>query len=114
MERAGIVVMVKGATTRLAQLIVQPTLRGRIIAAQKEDPYLSEVYEQLGSIRTGGFSLTSDDGLLLNDRLCVPDNDELKEELLTEAHHSPFTVHQGCCFSIIGQGNLFFSVRGNR
>ncbi|KAL0537057.1 hypothetical protein IC582_026025 [Cucumis melo] len=39
------------------------------------------------------FSISSDDGLTFEGRLCVPEDSAVKIELLTEAHSSPFTMH---------------------
>ena len=37
-----------------------------------------------------------DDGVLcLGTRLCVPDVDDLRKELLEEAHYSAYSVHPG-------------------
>ncbi|KAA0046570.1 pol protein [Cucumis melo var. makuwa] len=41
------------------------------------------------------FSISSDDGLMFEGRLCVPEDSAVKTELLTEAHSSPFTMHPG-------------------
>ncbi|TYK23834.1 ty3-gypsy retrotransposon protein [Cucumis melo var. makuwa] len=41
------------------------------------------------------FSMSSDDGLKFEGRLCVPKDSAVKTELLTEAHSSPFTMHPG-------------------
>ncbi|KAL5574078.1 hypothetical protein UlMin_023675 [Ulmus minor] len=38
----------------------------------------------------------SPDGVLdFKGRLCIPDNDELKEQILSEAHTTPYSVHPG-------------------
>ncbi|KAL0556468.1 hypothetical protein IC582_004982 [Cucumis melo] len=39
------------------------------------------------------FSISSDDGLMFEGRLCVLEDSAVKTELLTEAHSSPFTMH---------------------
>ncbi|TYK23874.1 ty3-gypsy retrotransposon protein [Cucumis melo var. makuwa] len=41
------------------------------------------------------FSISPDDGLTFEGRLCVPEDSAVKTELLTEAHSSPFTMHPG-------------------
>ncbi|KAL4030768.1 hypothetical protein IC575_009020 [Cucumis melo] len=77
-ERAEIAVSLGEVTSQLAQLSVQPTLRQRIITGQGED-----------------FSISSDDALTFEGRLCVPEDSAVKTKLLTEAHSSPFTMHPG-------------------
>ncbi|KAL4032488.1 hypothetical protein IC575_005566 [Cucumis melo] len=41
------------------------------------------------------FSISSNDGLTFDKRLCMPENSAVKTELLSEAHSSPFTMHPG-------------------
>ncbi|KAA0059610.1 retrotransposon protein, putative, Ty3-gypsy subclass [Cucumis melo var. makuwa] len=41
------------------------------------------------------FSISSDDGLMFERRLCVPVDNAVKTELLTEAHSSPYSMHPG-------------------
>ncbi|KAL0537317.1 hypothetical protein IC582_026294 [Cucumis melo] len=92
-ERAEIAVSVREVASQLAQLIIQPTLRQRIIVAQLNDPYLVEKHLLVEAEQGEDFSISSDDGLTFDGRLCVPEDSAVKIELLTEAHSSPFTVH---------------------
>ena len=32
---------------------------------------------------------------MLGDRICVPDNDNLRREILDEAHNAPYAMHPG-------------------
>ncbi|TYK26964.1 pol protein [Cucumis melo var. makuwa] len=94
-ERVEIAVSVGEVTSQLAQLSVQPTLRQRIIVAQLNDPYLVEKRRLVKTGQGEDFSISSDDGLTFEGRLCVPEDSAVKTELLTEAHSSPFTMHPG-------------------
>ncbi|KAA0040547.1 pol protein [Cucumis melo var. makuwa] len=94
-ERAEIAVSVGEVTSQLAQLSVQPTLRQKIIAAQLNDPYLVEKRRMVETGQGEDFSISSDDGLMFEGRLCVPEDSAVRTELLTEAHSSPFTMHPG-------------------
>ncbi|KAL0533825.1 hypothetical protein IC582_028096 [Cucumis melo] len=94
-ERAENAVSVGEVTSQLAQLSVQPTLRQRIIVAQLNDPYLVEKRRLVETGQGEDFSISSDDGLTFEGRLCVPEDSVVKTELLTEAHSSPFTMHPG-------------------
>ncbi|KAL0554084.1 hypothetical protein IC582_007995 [Cucumis melo] len=94
-ERAEIAVSVGEVTAQLAQLSVQPTLRQKIIAAQWNDPYLAEKRRMVETGQGEDFSISADDGLMFEGRLCVPEDTAVKTELLTEAHSSPFTMHPG-------------------
>ncbi|KAL0537313.1 hypothetical protein IC582_026290 [Cucumis melo] len=92
-ERAEVAVSVEEVTSQFAQLTVQPTLRQRIIVAQLNDPYLVEKRLLVEAGQGEDFSISSDDGLTFDGRLCVPEDSAVKTELLTEAHSSPFTMH---------------------
>ncbi|KAL4030335.1 hypothetical protein IC575_008571 [Cucumis melo] len=92
---AEIAVSVGEVTAQLAQLSVQPTLRQKIIAAQWNDPYLAEKRRMVETGQGEDFSISADDGLMFEGRLCVPEDSAVKTELLTEAHSSPFTMHPG-------------------
>ncbi|KAL4038666.1 hypothetical protein IC575_002289 [Cucumis melo] len=95
LERAEIAVSVGAVTMQLAQLMVQPTLRQRIIDAQSDDPYLAEKRGLAEAGQAVEFSISSDGGLLFERRLCVPSDSAVKTELLSEAHSSPFSMHPG-------------------
>ncbi|KAA0060839.1 pol protein [Cucumis melo var. makuwa] len=95
LERAEIAVSVGAVTMQLAQLTVQPTLRQRIIDAQRNDPYLVEKRGLAEAGQAVEFSISSDGGLLFERRLCVPSDSAVKTELLSEAHSSPFSMHPG-------------------
>ncbi|KAL4027796.1 hypothetical protein IC575_010986 [Cucumis melo] len=94
-ERAEIAVSVGEVTAQLAQLSVQPTLRQKIIVAQLNNPYLVEKRRMVETGQGEDFSISSNDGLMFEGRLCVPEDSAVKTELLTEAHSSPFTMHPG-------------------
>ncbi|KAL0551868.1 hypothetical protein IC582_010957 [Cucumis melo] len=76
-------------------LSVQPTLRQKIIVAQRNDPYLAEKRCIVETRQGDELYISSDDGLLFERRLCVPADSAVKTELLTEAHSSPFSMHPG-------------------
>ncbi|TYK24242.1 putative Retrotransposon protein [Cucumis melo var. makuwa] len=94
-ERAEIAVSVGEVTSQLAPLSVQLTLRQSIIVAQLNDPYLVEKRLLVEAGQGEDFSISSDDGLTFDGRLCVPEDSTVKVELLNEAHSSPFTMHPG-------------------
>ncbi|KAL0544230.1 hypothetical protein IC582_019343 [Cucumis melo] len=95
LERAEIAVSVEAVIMQLAQLMVQPTLRQKIIDAQSHDPYLA-VKRGLAEVgQAVEFSISSNGGLLFERRLYVPSDSEVKTELLSEAHSSPVSMHPG-------------------
>ncbi|KAA0048089.1 pol protein [Cucumis melo var. makuwa] len=94
-ERAEIAVYVGEVTSQLAQLSLQPTLRQRIIVAQLNDPYLVEKHRLSEVGHDEEFSISSDDGLMFERRLCVPADSAVKTEHLTKAYSSPSSMHHG-------------------
>ncbi|XP_057771104.1 uncharacterized protein LOC130990893 [Salvia miltiorrhiza] len=79
----------------IAALIVRLDLRERVISAQQQSEALEK--KRLAS-RTGGpqeFREEADNALTFKGRLCVPDDPMLKEEILTEAHSTPYAAHPG-------------------
>ncbi|KAA0061793.1 ty3-gypsy retrotransposon protein [Cucumis melo var. makuwa] len=61
--------------------------------AELNDPYLVEKRLLVEAGQGEDFSISSDDGLTFDGCLCVPEDNAVKIELLTEAHSSPFTMH---------------------
>ncbi|TYJ98690.1 putative polyprotein [Cucumis melo var. makuwa] len=86
-------VVVDALSRKLAQLSVWLTLRQKIIVAQPNDPYLVEKRRLVETAQADEFSISSDDGLLFDRRLCVPADSVVKTNLLTEAHSSSFFMH---------------------
>ena len=79
----------------LAQLEAQPVLRQMIIDAQKND---EELQKKLQMVRDGDkteFLEKEAGSLYFQNRICVPDDKELKQKLLYEAHNTVFTMHPG-------------------
>ena len=77
-------------------LVAHPILLHKVIEAQKKDENLEGMRSQ---IITGealeGWSIHANSGIYFLNRLCVPNDAQLKEEVMREAHHSWFTVHPG-------------------
>lgn len=80
---------------RIATLVVEPDLKTRIVAAQRMDAKLEEIRVEVRTGKSGNFSEESDNALMFEGRLCVPDNEELKNEIMSEAHETPYTAHPG-------------------
>ena len=79
----------------LAQLRVLLNLKQMIIDTQKND---EELQKKLQMVRDGdktGVSEKEAGSLYFQNRLCVPDDKELKKKLLFEAHNTVFTMHHG-------------------
>src|SRR3989442_498431 len=78
----------------LATWMVRPVLKEKIQQKQASDPQLLSLIDRvkLGEVTT----FTLDNGvLMLNHRLCVPNVDGLRNEILDEAHNTVYTMHPG-------------------
>nr|GEU41709.1 retrotransposon protein, putative, Ty3-gypsy subclass [Tanacetum cinerariifolium] len=93
LERLDIELYVHGQHGYWASLRVEPDLISRIKEAQKEDNEIWTIVENLD--KQVEFRLDDDNVLWQGTRLCVLNDDTLREALLTEAHRSPFSVHLG-------------------
>ena len=70
----------------------EPELLGKVRDSQRNDPRLVRVIEQID--QRPEFRLIG--GVLYyQDRLCVLDIRELKEEILADVHHSRYSIHLG-------------------
>ena len=95
LESLGIEVISRGDRAVLAELRVEPSLQERIRVAQMEDPELMRIRGEVGNANRAEFRVDEQGALRFRDRLCVPNNEELKAEVLGSAHHSKFAVHPG-------------------
>jgi hypothetical protein len=77
----------------LANLMVQSELLAIIKAAQLEDPECAKIKQLLVEGKTKEFCL-KEDGLLTHfKQVYVPGIRELRKEIMSGTHHSPYTVH---------------------
>ena len=83
----------------LGCVTVQPTLISRIIRAQSQDEFCHTKFNEITtdpvSDGSSEWTVGSNGEVRFRSRLCVPDNDDLKREVLDEAHRSRYTVHPG-------------------
>ncbi|KAJ8753354.1 hypothetical protein K2173_019753 [Erythroxylum novogranatense] len=79
----------------LANFRVRPILREKVRELQAQDADLSKLQDE---IRNGKISeiIVQDDGLMtVGNRLCIPDVQEVKAEIMDEAHNTPYVMHPG-------------------
>ena len=95
LEKLGIEVVRSNDRAYVASMSIQPTLIKRIKEAQGNDVHLKKIMEEISLGKRPNFAIFDDGALHFEGRLCVPNNDELKNEILVEAHSSPYTVHPG-------------------
>ena len=77
----------------LAQLSVIPDLKQMIVNAQKNDAKLQEIVQLVSIGDKTDFSIDESGGLLYKSRLCIPNDMDLKKNILYESHNTVFTMH---------------------
>ena len=75
-----------GLGALVANFKVQPDLVGIIKTLQKNDSQLVQVMEEVKRGSKPDFVLSDDEILIFGTRLCVPNDEDLRRELLEEAH----------------------------
>ena len=79
----------------MAELVARPKLLNRVLEAQKKDEKISAIIDQIGDGKETEFTVNENGGLYYKDRVCVPDDDELRKAMLEEAHSGSFAIHPG-------------------
>ena len=79
----------------IAQFRVRSVLRDKIKATQSRDPVLVEPEKNVRSGKFTDFTINDEGILWISGRLCVTDVDNLREEILEEAHFTAYSVYSG-------------------
>jgi hypothetical protein len=80
----------------LAALVVQPLTPTRIKQVQEDDLDLQELIEEAKRGEASGFYIANDGVLKTkDDRTVVPNDADLRREILDETHHTRYTIHPG-------------------
>jgi hypothetical protein len=81
----------------LFNITLTPTLRGEIIAAQKNDAGMTHIKRRIqeGDPKVGCFHEDAEGTLWFKDRLVVLRKEALKRKILDEAHTSRYSIHLG-------------------
>ena len=80
-----------GAT--VVELIAKLDLLNRVLEAQKNDWKISAIVNQSREGKETEFTVNDDGFVYYRDRVCVPNDDELKKSILEEAHSGSFSMH---------------------
>ena len=80
---------------RLASLHIQPLLLSQIKEEQQNDENFSEIIYEVQKEKWEDFTLADDGTLMVGRRICVLDKENLKFQLLEEAHQTPYSIHLG-------------------
>lgn len=74
-------------------MIVQPTLLDQIKKSQKTDPKMEEIKSKIQQGAYTDFTLDFEGVLRIKGRVCVPNDQNLRNEIMNEAHNSGYTIH---------------------
>jgi hypothetical protein len=81
----------------LFNIILTPTLRDEIIAAQKNDEGMGHIKRRMqeGDPKVACFREDAEGTLWFKERLVVPKREALMKKILDEAHTSRYSIHHG-------------------
>jgi ribonuclease HI len=85
----------KVITVMLVAVNIQPRLHDQLRNAQQQDSKCQKFRESTESGRDSSFHVDNEGILRFGDRICVPDDLELRSLILSEAHESGYTIHLG-------------------
>ncbi|XP_010520609.1 PREDICTED: uncharacterized protein LOC104799666 [Tarenaya hassleriana] len=71
------------------------TLIERAVVGQRDDPLLARYMDHIEDYSLKGYRIDEQGALRLGNRLCVPNDQELRREILSEAHQSKLAIHPG-------------------
>jgi hypothetical protein len=95
LERLGVGLKVHAPGSMLATLQVASTLKERIMKKQMADQDLLRLRKDVSEGKPSEFNIDSSGDVCFRDRICVPNDPELKRHILEEAHSSLYTMHPG-------------------
>ena len=76
-----------------ANFRVRPSLIDKVHRMQAQDPQIMKLKEDVQNGLRTDFTVRDDGVLVMGNRLCVPDVEELKKEIKEEAYCSVYTMH---------------------
>nr|AAV31274.1 putative polyprotein [Oryza sativa Japonica Group]AAV31378.1 putative polyprotein [Oryza sativa Japonica Group] len=79
----------------VAALEAKPTLIDQVREAQINDPDIQEIKKNMRRGKAIGFLEDEQGTVWLGERICVPDNKDLKDVILKEAHDTLYSIHPG-------------------
>ena len=77
----------------VVELIAKPDLLNRVLEAQKNDEKIVPIVNHNRVGKEIEFTAKEDGFVYYRDRVCVPNDDELKKSILEEAHSGSFSMH---------------------
>ena len=81
--------------TVVAELIARPSLLNRLLKAKKKYEKIAAIVSQIGNDKEIKFIMNGNEVLYYKDRVCVPDDNDLRKSIFEEAHSRFFAIHLG-------------------
>ena len=66
----------------MAELIARPNFLNQVLEAQKNDEKISSIIKQIGNGKETEFTVNENRVLYYKDRVCVPDDNDLRKAIL--------------------------------
>ena len=79
----------------ISNLEIQPNLVEKIKEAQPGHTSIEGIKRKLSMGKASEFVIDNEGILWYGERLCVPNIEDLKQQVLTEAHTTPYSIHPG-------------------
>jgi hypothetical protein len=94
-EKLDIEIVIGEVQALMAKLEVKSTLLEDVRMAQEKDEEIKRIKERASKGQALGFNVTPNGLFRYHNRVCVPNNEEIRKLILEEAHFSPYTIHLG-------------------
>ena len=91
----GVILEVEDSEALLATFHVRPLLMDQILAGKSQDPQIIKLEEEIEKGKKAEFQIRDDGMIVKGQRMCVPENGELKRDIMEEAHSSAYAMHLG-------------------
>ena len=95
LRELGVELRMHASGALFASFQLLPILIDRILEAQLEDPYLMSMRRKVEEGEQSDFAVRDDGALVIGSRLYVSATEELKRQILEEAHSSSYAMHLG-------------------
>ncbi|KAL0455220.1 UNVERIFIED_CONTAM: hypothetical protein Slati_0861200 [Sesamum latifolium] len=84
-----------GGDLLLATMQVKPSLKDKIKDAQNKGSVFAKMKTKVQEGKNDQFVIQNDGTLMNEKRMCVPNVEELRTEIMHEAHYAPYAMHPG-------------------
>ena len=95
LQNLGIEIVSEGFYDSLFSMSMKPSLLERIKGSQLSDEFSECMKKKVEAGKTINFRITPEGVLKFKQRMFVPKGGDLREEILREAHITPYSVHPG-------------------